>query len=139
MLFKIAKRIKYPEYTSKSKYNDIALLRLDTEVVFNEYIHPACLPEYSSITFRATATGWGQTASNQPPSPHLLKAELSLLTHRDCNALYSKFKDRKIKFGIVNDSQMCAGPTYKREDTCPVKFKKEEIQMKHKLKISISG
>lgn len=40
----IVERIKHPEYTSRLKYNDIALLQLENDVIFNEYIRPACLP-----------------------------------------------------------------------------------------------
>lgn len=115
--FRIAERKKHPEYKSKSKYNDIALLRLVTEVIFNEYIRPACLPEYSSIELVATATGWGLTEYHQQSS-HLLKTDLSLSTHRECNALYSFLKDSHIDRGILNETQICAGRQFGQEDTC---------------------
>lgn len=126
----IVERIKHTEYTSRLKYNDIALLRLESDVIFNEYIRPACLPEFSSMSFWAMATGWGQTNSSHPESAHLLKAELSLFTHQDCNTLYKKFNDRKIINGIIDDTQICAGPTTNREDTCMVRIGKGEVQQK---------
>jgi len=53
---------RHPDYKPPAKYNDIALLKLDRRVEFNEFIRPACL--YTSDTFQVTktlATGWGKT------------------------------------------------------------------------------
>ena len=52
----------HPDYKPPAKYNDIALLKLDRPVEFNEFIRPACL--YTSDTFefdKTVATGWGKT------------------------------------------------------------------------------
>lgn len=120
--FRVAERKKHPDYKSKSKYNDIALLRLETDVTFNEYIRPACLPEHSSIDLIATATGWGQT-EYQSQSSHLLKTELILSTHRECNALYSIVKSRHLDQGILSETQICAGRQFGQEDTCYVCYR----------------
>jgi len=53
---------RHPDYKPPAKYNDIALLKLDRPVEFNEFIRPACL--YTSDTFefdKTVATGWGKT------------------------------------------------------------------------------
>jgi hypothetical protein len=52
---------RHPDYKPPAKYNDIALLKLDRRVEFNDFIRPACL--YTSGTFQVTktvATGWGK-------------------------------------------------------------------------------
>jgi len=52
---------RHPDYKPPAKYNDIALLKLDRPVEFNEFIRPACL--YTSNTFqvnKTVATGWGK-------------------------------------------------------------------------------
>lgn len=118
--FDIAERIKHPDYTNRFKYNDIALIRLDASVKFNEYIRPACLPEYSSTGFNAFATGWGRIDFDRQQSTHLLKVELSLYTYQECNELYLTIKDRHIDRGILNDTQICAGSYIGRGDTCLV-------------------
>lgn len=43
---KIAEVIVHPDFQigSKDKHNDIALLRLDTKVEFNDFVKPLCLP-----------------------------------------------------------------------------------------------
>lgn len=53
--------IRHPDYKPPAKYNDIALLKLDRRVEFNEFIRPACL--YARDTFdvnKTVATGWGR-------------------------------------------------------------------------------
>lgn len=50
----------HPDYVSTSKYNDIALIRLNKIVKFNNHIRPACLYNKDIIYSRkVTATGWG--------------------------------------------------------------------------------
>jgi hypothetical protein len=57
----IQRIIIHPNYYKTLKYNDIALLRLDRDVRFNQYIRPACLPSDNVIRGRPVATGWGRT------------------------------------------------------------------------------
>lgn len=50
----------HPDYVSTSKYNDIALIRLNKIVKLNNHIRPACLYNKNIIYSRkVTATGWG--------------------------------------------------------------------------------
>lgn len=52
--------IVHPDYVTTSKYNDIALIRLNKAVKFNDHIRPACLYKNDHINDRkVTATGWG--------------------------------------------------------------------------------
>lgn len=37
--------IKHPNYSAGSKHNDIALIRLKGDVVFNNFIRPACIQQ----------------------------------------------------------------------------------------------
>lgn len=121
----IAERIRHPNYTGRFKYNDIALLRLDSIVTFNDYIRPACLPESSSIGFNAKATGWGRLDFDRPRSTYLQKVELDLFTHKECDELYAVLNSSSIDRGIVNETQICAGTQSGRGDTCQVSFDEE--------------
>lgn len=57
----IEKRISHPDYASKSKYNDIALLKLIKNVAFNEHVRPACINIDESYDWSlALATGFGR-------------------------------------------------------------------------------
>lgn len=53
----------HPDYVSTSKYNDIALIRMNKPVKFNNHIRPACLHNSNNIyAHKVTATGWGSIA-----------------------------------------------------------------------------
>lgn len=59
---KVAERIRHPQYKRPAEYHDIGLLRLESEVIFNAWMRPGCLP-YSlpdaGTDNLATAVGWG--------------------------------------------------------------------------------
>lgn len=116
----VAERIRHPNYTGRSRYDDIALLRLEHTVPFNDYIRPICLPDSSSIGFNAQATGWGRLDFDRPVSTHLQKVELELFTHKECDDLYAVLNSSSINRGIVNNTQICAGAQSGRGDTCQV-------------------
>lgn len=51
----------HPEYTQKSKYNDIALMQLSEKVYFTEYVRPACLNIDNYLEWTdAIAIGFGR-------------------------------------------------------------------------------
>ena len=58
---RIAQAIRHPNFATDQRYNDIALLRLESPVTFNAYVRPACLSVKSSFAEgeKAVATGWG--------------------------------------------------------------------------------
>ncbi|XP_017007809.2 serine protease grass [Drosophila takahashii] len=89
--------------------NDIALLRLATEVVFSAYIRPICLsvdrPVGSHIR-EFTATGWGKTDSSET-SNVLQTTTLKLHNPIHCN---DKFRTK------LDASQLCIGGEH--SDTC---------------------
>lgn len=54
--------IRHPDYSSRTKVNDIALLRVDSGVKFSGNIRPACLrTELTDVSPSAhlLITGWG--------------------------------------------------------------------------------
>ncbi|XP_058455964.1 CLIP domain-containing serine protease B15-like [Malaya genurostris] len=67
--FEVEKIIVHPNYDLKvrNKQHDITLLKLATEVVFDKYVRPICLPLDDTIGEMPiddedfTVTGWGQT------------------------------------------------------------------------------
>lgn len=57
----IVERISHPKYSARSKYNDIALLRLHVAAHINEFVRPACLAVDLSIEWStALAIGFGR-------------------------------------------------------------------------------
>ncbi|XP_072760052.1 venom protease-like [Anoplolepis gracilipes] len=118
---KIAERIKHPEYKGLSEYHDIAILRLEKEVIYNAWVRPACLPvDLPDIGTdnKAVATGWGLVDwSEDTGSDNLLKVTLRLVNHASCNAsFFDGGTSAQLARGIVNEWQICAGEVGK--DTC---------------------
>lgn len=119
--YEIIERIPHPEYKSIAKYHDIALLKLDRKVVFGPNVRPACLsdsrdfPEYKTLV----ATGFGLTGFLEQRTEQLIKVELSHFPHKECNASYASSINRRLKDGIVDEIQFCAGSRNSIQDTCP--------------------
>ncbi|RZC43129.1 serine protease snake-like, partial [Asbolus verrucosus] len=117
---RVTERIAHPEYRSSSHYNDIGLLKLQKPARMNSFSRPACLYTNNEITAeKAIATGWGNTAYAGTSSDDLLKVTLDFFTHENCNRSYKNQISRKLKRGIIDDIQICAGSLDDEEkDTC---------------------
>ncbi|PSN56822.1 hypothetical protein C0J52_02704 [Blattella germanica] len=95
---------RHPEYKPPAKYNDIALLKLDRRVEFNDFIRPACLYTRDDFT--------------EKKSDNLLKVAISIIDNKVCNSLYElDGASRELSKGIIH-SMMCAGELAGGKDTC---------------------
>ncbi|XP_014680136.1 PREDICTED: trypsin-1-like [Priapulus caudatus] len=65
----VDKIFKHPAYDDSEMDNDVALIKLSTAVVFNDYMSPVCLPTGNdSVTYEgelAIVTGWGATIEGE--------------------------------------------------------------------------
>ncbi|XP_060657035.1 chymotrypsin-2-like isoform X2 [Drosophila nasuta] len=63
----------HPEYDGNQHINDIALIQLPADLLFDEYIQPAKLPDADELyeNESAVVSGWGQTIFSGPQSNHL--------------------------------------------------------------------
>uniref|UniRef100_A0A6B2EGH1 Putative serine protease 18d n=1 Tax=Phlebotomus kandelakii TaxID=1109342 RepID=A0A6B2EGH1_9DIPT len=108
--------ISHPDYKGSSVYNDLALIRLDKNVEFNQFIRPACLAkEWTSSDSRVTAYGWGHTSFGGVESPVLMKIPLTVYATKECSDNYPA--SRRLRTGIMN-TQICAGDPDGFRDTC---------------------
>merc|ERR1712227_1022056 len=77
--------IKRGDYSESDVNNDIAILRLETEVVFNNNVVPACLPtdtrDYTG--YSAYVSGWGTTSEGGSTSNVLREVEQIILSNTD--------------------------------------------------------
>ncbi|KAF5298245.1 hypothetical protein FQR65_LT09756 [Abscondita terminalis] len=100
----------HPNYTStdSNRYNDIALVKLQTEVTFSNDLQPICLPStFNEILWNIPGAnlhicGWGKTETSDG-SFVKLKAIVPVVNQSNCNLPYA---GRKIKIGNL---QICAG------------------------------
>lgn len=95
------------DFSSPNKLHDIAMLRLTSTITFSEFVRPICLPSAAlsdeQVTVHGTATviGFGMTEAKNS-SERLMKAELDIVNHRECERKY-RLQGRQIV-----DSQICA-------------------------------
>ena len=106
--------INHPSYDKITKDYDIALLELEREVEFNDFMKPVCLPR-GNINFEAskmcTVTGFGNLRENGPQATTLMKADVPLVPMSECKKSYRMTPDgEKLK--------VCAGYAAGRVDSC---------------------
>ncbi|XP_017074322.1 serine protease Hayan isoform X1 [Drosophila eugracilis] len=113
----------HPNYTSSSKYNDIAIIELAEDAKMTDNVGPACLytertsPPLDSNIYVA---GWGvMNVTNRARSKILLRARLDLVPVDKCNASFAEQSStfRAIKQGII-DSLLCAADRKQEKDAC---------------------
>ena len=91
---------------SRNQHHDIALLRMQRNVDFTDFIKPICLPNDSglrALDFSDQAmevVGFGKTETDFS-SPRKLKVQIDGISHDTCTSKYSQV-------GIIY-GQMCAG------------------------------
>ncbi|XP_045540204.1 serine protease gd [Papilio machaon] len=89
--------------------NDIALLKLRTEVTFTDYVQPACLwseeshNRYPIKEIFGTVVGWGFDQSNELSS-QLRQASMPIIQEQKCIKSNPLFYSK-----VLNDNKFCAG------------------------------
>ena len=60
--FDVVSKVVHPHYKAADFQNDVALVKMDRDVVYKEHILPVCLPEQDAtfVGELATVTGWGR-------------------------------------------------------------------------------
>ncbi|XP_073978745.1 venom protease-like isoform X3 [Rhodnius prolixus] len=116
---RIIERILHPDYKEPAVYNDIALFKLDSNVLLNEWVAPICLHTKEEISVaKATVTGWGRLDFAGDVSVKLQEAEVTLVNGTECRRLYSQDVGSKIPNGINVQSMICAGEREGGKDAC---------------------
>lgn len=93
--------------TRKDHWNDIALIRLERNVIFSEYINPICLPveeadrQRNNTGRKAVEVGWSGTIESSM-SDKRLESLLIIQDQQSCKELY------RSKEVILSDTQLCA-------------------------------
>jgi len=108
--FDIKAFIKHPNYSSRSKHNDIALIELATRAIFTRDVHPACLFQSQSVEgiSQVQGMGWGAVGFGMETSNELLQGTLQLYDKKECSESYTD---------VIIESQICAGDPEMKVDT----------------------
>merc|ERR1711874_98473 len=83
---RVERVIRRPDYTESDVNNDIAILRLSSEVTLNNNVVPACLPTDSGRTYAgytAFVSGWGTTSEGGATSNVLKVTAQTILANTD--------------------------------------------------------
>ncbi|KAM6448313.1 transmembrane protease serine 2 isoform 2-T3 [Liasis olivaceus] len=112
--FRVARIISHPNYDSASKNNDVALMKLQYPLSFNEFIGPVCLPN-AGMMFETNQqcwiSGWGAKYQGGNTSKELNAALVPLIDSSICNGRY-------IYNGIILPTMICAGYLQGKVDSC---------------------
>ncbi|XP_055614204.1 uncharacterized protein LOC129760571 [Uranotaenia lowii] len=119
--------ISHPEYTGKSKYNDIALIEVATPFKYDDNVKRACLHTATQDlppSQTLTASGWGLTNTDESRSNVLLKVQLKSVPIDKCDKDYRAQLGSyggKLSAGVTR-TQYCAIGTRTKDgrigDTC---------------------
>jgi len=106
----VAEIVYHPEYDSFWISNDVAMIRLQSPLAYNELVQPAIIPVKGFVPIASTAqvVGWGRVSSGGPLPNILQKANVTLVSDAVCRSRYGE-ED-------ILDSMICAGDDGK--DSC---------------------
>lgn len=90
--YRVVEIKRHGHYSRMTLRNDIALLKLEKPVVFNEFVKTVCLPEAKKNYTNeiATLTGWGHVQGGIAvfTSDVLQEASFPIITNEECSALH---------------------------------------------------
>ncbi|XP_053271476.1 ovochymase-1 [Pleuronectes platessa] len=106
----VALIILHHRYNSRTKENDVALLKLQEPLVFTTSVRPINIWTSPLPLFKGcTITGWGTTRENGPRVNRLQEVNVTVLPSDACNEYYS---------GRIRSSMFCAGRSRGGVDAC---------------------
>jgi len=116
----------HPDYNYKNVDNNLAILQLEKNLIYQKHIGPACLPAPGN-TFEGLeecfSSGWGATGPVSVDDPEsrysdfLKKVKMHIEDRNECVRTWNRhpsFQKRKFR---LRDSWMCVGGR-QGEDTC---------------------
>ncbi|XP_009458774.1 PREDICTED: coagulation factor IX-like [Nipponia nippon] len=105
----------HPHYDSNNYNGDIALLYLSSDVIFNEFVIPICLPSPNLAALLSEegtvgmVSGWGATHNRGSTLRFLRKVRLPIVNMETCQ----RSTDR-----LITDNMFCAGYNTDVADAC---------------------
>ncbi|KAM9378386.1 coagulation factor IX-like [Phaethornis superciliosus] len=111
----VARSWTHPHYDPNDYNSDIALLYLSTEVTFNRYILPICLPSPALAKLLSEegrigrVSGWGATHPGGAALRFLMQTQLPIVSLPRCQSSTRR---------LVTDNMFCAGYGSPAADAC---------------------
>ncbi|XP_050314409.1 proclotting enzyme-like [Anthonomus grandis grandis] len=111
---RVKRVVRHKGFDSRTLYNDIAILTLDSPVEFNSVIRPVCLPSSGGRDWAGstgTVIGWGSIRESGPQPSVLQEVNIPIWSNTECRQKYG----HAAPGGIV-EHMLCAGRANK--DSC---------------------
>ncbi|KAM9846090.1 ovochymase-1 [Aulostomus maculatus] len=106
----VAAIVKHHGYNTRTKDHDMALLKLQRPLLFNQFVRPINIwMNPLPLHQQCTVTGWGATHENGPRVTRLQEVNVTLLSPDDCRRFYA---------GRIKSSMFCAGKNGGGADAC---------------------
>ncbi|KAM7413081.1 hypothetical protein PAMA_020455 [Pampus argenteus] len=113
--YMVQKIILNENYNDKTNDQDVALLKLTSPVLFNDNVHPACLPAFDQKlpqTTKCWTSGFGTTESGSGTvSKDLMEVVVDIIDTQVCNS-------PRVYGGLVTKHMLCAGDLNGGKDSC---------------------
>ncbi|XP_031616963.1 proclotting enzyme-like [Contarinia nasturtii] len=103
---RVKRVVRHRSFDSRTLYNDVALLTLESPVQYTRNVRPICLPR-SGDQFGGnygTVIGWGSVRENGPQPSVLQKVSVPIWSNAVCRQKYGGAAP-----GGIIDSMICAG------------------------------
>lgn len=99
----VSELIVHEDYDAFNFYNNICIVKLEQELVFDSAVSRAALPADMEADWQAEAEvcGWGVTAEGGQSSDVLMSATVPIVTDADCSAIFGE--------EAIQDNMLCAG------------------------------
>jgi secreted trypsin-like serine protease len=97
-------------YNIRQLDSDVAVVRLDSALTFNEYIQPVCLPSKDvPADSECFVTGWGRLETGGSTSDTLQQVTLPIVSQSACKQRWGRY---------LTDNMLCAGYTEGGRSSC---------------------
>lgn len=111
--FGVKEIIEHQEFDPATYFNDIAILTLDQQTIFDTYVWPICLPPVKGVYVNKTAVvaGWGQQYYAGPTSEVLLEVAVPVWEQEKCVEAFAQ---------RITEKNLCAAAYEGGKDACLV-------------------
>ncbi|XP_011296952.1 serine proteinase stubble isoform X2 [Fopius arisanus] len=112
----IAKKVVHPKYNFFTYEYDLALVRLESSLVFAPHISPICLPATDDLLVgeNATVTGWGRLSEGGTLPSVLQEVSVPIVSNDRCKSMFL----RAGRHEFIPDIFLCAGYENGGRDSC---------------------
>ncbi|XP_065360964.1 venom protease-like [Calliphora vicina] len=120
---KVVRSEKHPDYNTSNGHSDIAILYLERNVEFTEFISPICMPttpdlrQKSYLSYTPFVIGWGKNMEGGKSENVLQEIQVPIYENQVCRDRY-KQPNRLLPDNQFDKAVLCAGVLSGGEDTC---------------------